>query len=49
MEPWPVYPFWQILSSAGDGWKVEKMPNNADLCLTLHPKERADQVLVQPF
>eukprot|EP00093_Oithona_nana_P010852 10852.XXX_25703_24779_1 [CDS] Oithona nana genome sequencing. len=40
MSPWPIYPFWKIWSSAGQGWKVVQgndLPVNAQVFF-LYPK-----------
>ena len=40
MSPWPIYPFWKIWSSAGQGWKVVQgndFPVNSQV-FVLYPK-----------
>ena len=40
MSPWPIYPFWKIWSSAGQGWKVAQgndFPVNSQV-FVLYPK-----------
>ncbi len=46
MEPWPNYPFWEVLSSAGEGWKVERSTQPGhNLQLPISPKENSDEVI----
>ena len=45
MEPWPTYPHWQILSCAGDGWKIERSEEGTSMLkLAISPKEKVTEV-----
>jgi hypothetical protein len=45
MEPWPEYPFWNILSNAGEGWKVERpSTGHSSLKMAINPKENLNEV-----
>ncbi len=46
MEPWPCYPFWEVMSSAGEGWKVERPEQGMFLRLPINPKENLEEVIL---
>ena len=47
MDPWPLYPFWDVRSNAGEGWKIERPAlGQNSLKLPINPEENVKEVSV---